>query len=68
MEPINSIAPTIRAGLRALSLLLGATAIIGGGTSGQAIASPLDPAPFPKTTSASAKEVVSSRERLPRRA
>ena len=52
---MNTIAPTIRTGLRALSLLLGASAIIGGATSGQAIASPLDPAPSPKTTSAAAK-------------
>ena len=42
---MNRIAPTIRAGLRALSLLLGASAIIGGATSGQATASPLDPSP-----------------------
>jgi Peptidase inhibitor family I36 len=52
---MNRIAPTIRGGLRALSLLLGASAIIGGAASGQAIASALDPAPSPKTTSAAAK-------------
>lgn len=46
---------TTRARLRALSLLLGATAIIGAATSGQAIASPLDPAPSPETTSAVAQ-------------
>jgi hypothetical protein len=46
---------TTRARLTALSLLLGATAIIGAATSGQAIASPVDPAPSPKTTSAAAK-------------
>jgi hypothetical protein len=53
---MNRIAPTIRARLRAFSLLLGASAIIGGATSGQAIASPLDPAPSPKTTSAAARK------------
>jgi len=46
---------TTRARLRALTLLLGASAIIGGPTSGQAIASPPDPAPSPHTTSAAAK-------------
>jgi hypothetical protein len=52
---MNTIAPTIRTGLRALSLLLGASAIIGAAISGQAIASPPDQAPSPKTTSAAAK-------------
>jgi hypothetical protein len=53
---MHRIAPTIRAGLTALSLLLGASAIIGGATSGQAIASPLDPAPSPNTTSTAARK------------
>jgi hypothetical protein len=46
---------TTRARLTALALLLGASAIIGAATSGQAIASPLDPAPSPHPTSAAAK-------------
>jgi hypothetical protein len=57
---MHRIAPTIRAGLTTLSLLLGASAIIGAATSGQAIASPLDPAPSPKTTPAARKCPVGS--------
>jgi hypothetical protein len=45
-----------RARLRALSLLLVASAIVSGATSGQAIASPLDPAQSAKTTSAAARK------------
>jgi hypothetical protein len=47
---------TTRARLRALSLLLGASAIVGGATSGHAIASRTDPAQSPNTTSAAARK------------
>jgi hypothetical protein len=53
---MNRIAPTIRARLTAISLVLGASAIIGAATSGPAIASPLDPAPSSNTTSAAARK------------